>query len=163
MSVSNDILRSYVAPREVQARRMAGQREDRAIAVVLAACVLISIAQWPRLAREAFYDGSIDLQMQMGSAVFAWVFIMPLVLYAIAAVSHVIARVFGGHGTWFRARMALFWALLAASPLWLLHGLVAGFIGPGPALSGVGLLALGAFVVFWGAGLAVAEWQKQET
>ena len=163
MSVSNDIVRTYFAPREVQARRMAAQREDRAIAVLLAACVLISVSQWPRLAREAFFDSTIDLQMQMGTTFFAWVFIAPLGLYAIAALTHIIARVVGGRGTWFRARMALFWALLAASPLWLFHGLVAGFIGPGPALSGVGLLALVAFVVFWGAGLSVAEWQKQET
>lgn len=162
MSVSHDIVRTYFAPREVQARRMAAQREDRAIAVLMASCVLIFVAQWPRLSRETHLDGG-DLQMQMGATLFAWVFVMPLALYALAALTHIVARVFGGHGTWFRARMALFWALLAATPMWLFHGLVAGFVGPGPALSCVGLLALGAFVVFWGAGLSVAEWQKQET
>lgn len=163
MSVSTDILRSYIAPREVQARRMAGQREDRAIAVVMVACVLIFIAQWPRLTRAATFDETIDFQASMGGALFAWLFIMPLALYALAAFTHIVARLVGGRGTWFRARMALFWALLAASPMWLFHGLVAGFVGEGPALTGVGLLALGAFVVFWGAGLSVAEWQKQET
>ena len=32
------------------------------------------------------------------------------------------------------ARIALFWALATVSPLLLLQGLVAGLIGPGPAL-----------------------------
>jgi hypothetical protein len=77
--------------------------------------------------------------------------------YVIAAASRLLARLLGGRGTWFGARLALFWALLAASPLWLLNGLVAGFIGPGIALNLVGLMAVGAFLLFWGAGLWEAE------
>lgn len=157
MSVSRDILRTYVAPREVLARRMAEQREDRAIAVLMSACVMVFVSQWPRLARDAHLNPEIPLQGQMAAALFAWVFFMPLVLYGIAAVSHILARLVGGQGTWFRARLALFWALLAASPLWLFHGLVAGFVGPGTSLRLVGLLAFAAFVVFWAAGLIEAE------
>lgn len=157
MSVIRDILRTYSAPREVQARRMAEPREDRAIATLMAACVVVFVAQWPNLAREAHLDQSMSLQMRMGAALFAWVFMMPLVLYGLAALSHLVARLLGGGGTFFRARMALFWALLAASPLWLLHGLMAGFVGPGASLQIVGLLALCAFLVFWAAGLFEAE------
>ena len=164
MSVTNDIARTYVRPREVFRRRFdAGAREDRAIAVLMASCALIFVAQWPRLAREAHFDDTVTLQALMGATLFAWVFVAPLVLYGLAALSHVVARVLGGQGTWFRARVALFWALLAASPLWLFHGLVAGFVGPGASLSLVGILALGAFVVFWGVGLAEAEWQSTTT
>lgn len=161
MSVTRDIARTYVRPREVFRRRLgAGVREDRALAVAMAACVLIFIAQWPRLARQAHVDETIDLDALLAGALLGWVFIMPLVLYGLAALSHLAARVFGGQGTWFRARLALFWALLAASPLWLFHGLVAGFVGPGASLSLVGFLALGAFVVFWGVGLTEAEGQR---
>jgi len=164
VSVVNDIARTYVRPREVFRRRFgAGPREDRAIAVLMAACALIFVAQWPRLAREAHFDDTVTLQALMGATLFAWVFVAPLVLYGLAALSHVVARALGGQGTWFRARLALFWALLAASPLWLFHGLVAGFVGPGASLSLVGLLALGAFVVFWGVGLVEAEWQRTTT
>ncbi|MBC7180364.1 MAG: YIP1 family protein [Roseovarius sp.] len=53
---------------------------------------------------------------------------------------------------------ALFWAFLAASPLILLHGLVAGFVGPGPGLQAVGLLWLLVFLWFWVSGLIEAEW-----
>lgn len=164
MSVTTDIARTYVRPREVFRRRFgAGEREDRAIAVLMAACALVFVAQWPRLAREAHFDDSVSLQALMAAALFAWLLVAPLALYALAALSHLAARIVGGQGTWFRARLALFWALLAASPLWLFHGMVAGFVGPGPALTLVGILALGAFVVFWGVGLAEAEGQRRTT
>lgn len=162
MSVVLDIVRTYRSPREVMTRRMGFEREDRAIATLMAACVLIFVAQWPRLSREAYLDGS-DFQMALGATLFAWVFVMPLVLYAVAALTHVLAKVLGGQGSWFRARMALFWALLAAAPMWLLSGLVAGFVGPGAGLTGISAIALGAFVVFWGVGLVVAERRKAQT
>lgn len=162
MSVSSDIVRTYRRPREVFARRMAGQREDRAIALLIGACVLIFVAQWPRLTRQSFFDDAMSLEMLLAAAAFGWIFIAPLFLYALAALTHIIARAVGGQGTWYRARIALFWALLAASPLWLFHGLVAGFIGPGPALAGVGALALGVFLLFWGIGLRVAEGRGAE-
>ncbi|MEM9709694.1 MAG: YIP1 family protein [Pseudomonadota bacterium] len=161
MSVARDIIRTYFAPRETLRRKIgAGAREDRALATLFGACILIFIAQWPGLAREAHLNEGSELDMLMGAALFGWVFVAPLLLYALAAFSHILARIFGGQGTWFRARMALFWALLAASPLWLLHGLVKGFIGPGAALQAVGFLALGAFLVFWGTGLWEAEGRK---
>lgn len=133
-----------------------GQREDRAIAIVMAGCAVIFAAQLPRLAREAHLTGE-ELNPMLGASLLAWVFIAPLMLYALAALSHLVARLFGGRGTWFDARLALFWAVLASSPLMLLNGLVAGFIGPGPALSLVGMLWLAIFGWFWARCLWVAE------
>jgi len=63
----------------------------------------------------------------------------------------------GGKGTWFGARLALFWSLLASTPLILLHGLVAGFIGDGPVQMAVGLLWLAVFLWFWLSCLRRAE------
>lgn len=82
---------------------------------------------------------------------------MPLLAYAIAAVTRLIARLFGGQGTWYSARLALFWALLATTPAWLFHGLVRGFIGPGPAEQLVGAGLLLAFLSIWGICLREAE------
>jgi hypothetical protein len=158
MSVTRDIARTYRAPREVLRRRVAGApREDRALAIVMAACALMFVSQWPLQSRLAFEDPTVPLDMRMGGALMGWVFIAPLAFYLLAAVVHAIARLFGGRASWYEARMALFWALLAASPLWLLNGLVAGFIGPGPELTMVGLAALLTFLVFWGAGLWEVE------
>jgi hypothetical protein len=90
----------------------------------------------------------------------AIVLILPLVAYGVAALSHLAARLLGGSATWFEARMALFWALLAVSPLWLLSGLVEGFIGPGPGLDITELLTLVAFVAVWGLGLFEVETRR---
>ena len=157
MSVTRDIAATYRSPGAVMRRLLAmGQREDRALAILMAGCVVMFIAQWPQLARKAYLTDQ-ELNPLLGGALLAWAFIAPLILYAIALISHWIARILGGNGTGFGARMALFWALLAASPLVLLHGLVAGFIGPGPALTAIGVMWVVAFMVFWALGLREAE------
>jgi len=118
---------------------------------------MMFVAQWPRLSRLAYEDPSIPLEARLAGALFGWLFVAPLAFYAIAAASHSIARLFGGRASWYEARMALFWALLAASPLWLLTGLVAGFIGHGPAFTLTGSIAGLAFLGIWGAGLFEVE------
>lgn len=133
-----------------------GQREDRALIILMVACVIVFVAQMPRLARESHMSGQ-DLDMLMGGALLGWLFLAPLFFYALAGLSHMIARLLGGQGDWYGARLALFWALLASTPLLLLHGLVAGFIGQGPQLQVVGVIWLVLFVWFWMAGLRQAE------
>lgn len=151
MSVTRDIVASYRDPRGVIRRRTAGPpREDRALVTVMLACGLIFVAQWPRLVREATLSGEVPLEALLGGALLGWLFVAPLVLYALAGLAHLLARLMGGRGRGFDARMALFWALLAATPLWLLQGLTAGFVGPGAALAVVGAVALTVFLVFWG-------------
>ena len=153
MSVVLDILRTYRAPREVQARRMSGApREDRALAVLLAACALIFVAQWPRLARESHLDPSVGLDARLAGALFAWVMILPLVFYALAFLIHIGLKVFGNDAPGFPVRMAVFWALLASTPVWLLCGLLAGF-APGAGFVAVSTLALFLVPLFAGAGL----------
>lgn len=134
-----------------------GRREDRAIVILIAACFIIFIAQWPRLSREAFLDPSVPLDARIGGALFGWMFWAPLLAYVLGGLSHLVARLFGGRGSWYSARLALFWTLLATTPAWLLHGLVAGFIGPGPELQGVGFVVLIAFLTIWSFALREAE------
>jgi len=157
MGVATDMLRAYVAPRAVfRARLGPAPREDRALVVLMAACLLIFVAQWPRLQREAMETGQ-EFQMLAGGALLGWLFFVPLAAYVIGTVTHMVAKPLGGSGTTYSARFALFWALLVASPLWLLWGLMAGFIGPGTQLTIVGGIALAAFVVHWSLNLWVAE------
>ncbi|WOI57046.1 YIP1 family protein [Palleronia sp. LCG004] len=163
MALTGDILRSYRGPGPVLRRRLGGpdgRGEARALITLMLACGLIFVAQWPRLSRESHLSGR-EVDMLIGGALLGWLFIAPLVLYALAGISHVIARIFGGRGSHLDARMALFWALLAAAPLWLLWGLVAGLIGPGPALDVTGLVALVAFLALWLAGLYAVEFGER--
>ena len=158
MALTSDILVTYRSPRAVMRKHLAlGLREDRALMFLAIACVLIFVAQWPRLRREAFLDDAVPFNALLGGALMGWLFIAPLVLYGIAALSHLIARALGGQGSWYSARLALFWSLLAASPLWLLNGLVAGFIGPGLQLGLTSAIALAVFLIFWGLSLIEAE------
>ncbi len=154
MSVVADIFQSYRTPRAVLRRRAAPpQQEARALAILMAGCLLMFVAQWPNLQRQATLDPTIPLDQRIGAALLGWLFIMPLALYVIAGASRILARLFGGQGHGYGARMALFWAVLSTAPIWLLNGLVAGFVGPGPALTLVGSVALIAFFGIWVAGL----------
>lgn len=157
MSVAKDIVATYRGPGAVVARLVSGPpREDRAIAMLMGACALLFVAQLPALSRQAHETGE-DLQMLMGGSLLGVVFIAPLMFYALAAISHLVAKLFGGQGSHWQARMALFWALLAASPLVLLNGLIAGFVGEGIQLTIVGALWFSTFLWFWIAGLIRAE------
>lgn len=153
MSVASDIAATWLHPaRSLAARAAAARREDRALATLLAACALIFVAQWPRLARVAHVDGQ-DLDALLMGALFGWLFVAPLLFYALALLVHWILRLLGGTQASYQVRAVLFWGLLAATPGFLLTGLVAGLIGPGPGLTLVGAATLGALLLFWGLGL----------
>ncbi|WP_425039326.1 YIP1 family protein [Primorskyibacter sp. S187A] len=157
MGVLNDIAATYRGPRRVLRRLLsAGQREDRALAILMGACTLMFLSQWPPLARQAHLENT-ELQPMIGGALMAWLFVAPLLLYVIAALSRLVAKLFRGQGDHFGARIALFWALLATSPLALLNGLVGGYIGPGVELQLVGFVWFVCFVWFWLSGMIEAE------
>ena len=158
MGITADIFKSWRHPRQVMARRLAeGRREDRALIFLMAGCLLIFVAQWPRLQRLAIEDPATSLEIRLGGALLGWLFIMPLVLYALAGLSHLIARALGGQGNWFGARLALFWAVLAAAPAWLINGLVIGLGVGNPVQGVVGVVALAGFLGIWGVSLFEAE------
>ncbi|PIE15807.1 MAG: YIP1 family protein [Rhodobacterales bacterium] len=160
MSVSRDIVQSYIRPRRVIRRHLArGVSEGRLFGFLMVACVLVFVAQWPRLSREAYFDPSIPYEGRRAAALWAWIFVAPLLFYLIAWVSYLLARIFGGRGSAMGARLALFWALLVVTPLWLLHGAVAGFIGPGVQANAVGAVLLLALFWVWISGLI--ETQKR--
>ncbi len=157
MAATRDILATYRGPGRVL-RRLLGQgpREDRALIYLMIGCLMVFVAQTPRLARQAWLTGE-DLGMLMGASLLAWLFIAPLIFYILAGLSQLVMRLFGSSSTAYTARMALFWALLASSPVMLLWGLTAGFVGPGIEMTGVGVLWLGVFFWFWIGGLLAAR------
>lgn len=158
MSVSQDMIATWRRPRAVIAKLLAmGVREDRALAFLMGACLLIFVAQWPVLSRQAFEDPSVPLQARIGGALMAWLIWVPLIAYAIAAITRMVAAIVGGKGSFYTARLAFFWTLLATTPGWLFYGLVAGFIGPGPAKTVVGAILFFAILAIWGICLRESE------
>lgn len=163
MSVSGDILRSWRRPGAVVRALLAqGQREDRALVYLMVACGLIFLGQWPRLIRIAEEGGEVPLQALLGGALLGWMFIAPLLAYGIAALLRLgmvaLRRPIG----WYAARLALFWSLLATSPLWMAHGVVAGYAGSGPMTAAVGLVVLVALFRSIAAGLGAAALEARE-
>ena len=156
MAATRDIVASYRNPAAVVRRLLAqGTREDCNLIYLMVACLIFFVAQTPRLAREAHVKGT-DLDMLLGATLLAWLFIAPLIFYMLAAGTQIVLKVLHGKPSGFSTRLALFWALLASSPLVLLHGLTAGFVGTGIELQIVGLIWLLVFLWFWISGLAVA-------
>ncbi len=164
MPVTQDIVRTWRGPRRVMRDLLAqGRREDRAIAYLMISCFLIFVAQWPRLSRQAagfeLAPGAEvpELDRLMAYEFLGWLMIWPLFLYILAALTHLVAKVLGGKGDHYGARLALFWSMLATVPVLLLHGLMAGFVGPGPQTNLIGAIWVAAFAIIWFQSLREAE------
>lgn len=146
MAVLADIRRAWSDPRGLIRDKAASPREDRALATLMGACALIFVAQWPEMARLAHLHPDVPLDARVGGSLMAVVFILPLFLYFLAWVIGLLGRALGGRASGYAVRMALFQALLAAAPLFLLNGLVRGMTDPGPGHWAVGALALAGFL-----------------
>ena len=124
------------------------------LVVLMLAMLIFLVAQAPANARLAQLDPSVPFQARMGGALLAVMFIMPILAYAVASLVTILFRLTPWHLTQEDSRLALFWALLAVAPAMLLAGLVAGLVGPGPALTLVQAICGIGFLTIWGAGIA---------
>ena len=146
MSVTRDIFLSHIKPRIVMERlRSMGLREDRALAMLMGGCIILFMSQWPFRARQAHIEGATLTDMIQNDLV-GIVFVLPLIAYGLAATLRIISRLFGAKADYYSARLALFWTLLATSPLAILSGLVKAFIGPGIQNNIVGFLYIAFFL-----------------
>jgi len=158
MAVTDDIVATYRGPgRVVRGLLNREKREDRLFILLFVGCVIVFVILAPREARLAHIDDTVPLVARLYWSAFFWVLIMPFVFYLVAALSRVISLPFHSDLSWYGARMALFWAIIAAAPVGLLFGMVAGLIGPGVQQKIVGLLWIGVFLWFWLAGLWAAK------
>ncbi len=149
MPVTDDIVQSYRAPRVVLRRFLAqGQSEAFAATLLLVGLIVAFIAQWPVLSRASYLASNAPLPPLLLGAALGLLAAVP-VFYLVAALSHLVLRMIGGQGSWYGARLALFFAFLAVSPLLLLLGLTAGFIGQGLQTQVLGVLVLSAFLYLW--------------
>jgi Yip1 domain len=149
MPVSTDLLSTWRSPRAALRRHLArGVSEPFVFSLLLVFLVLAFVGQWPLAAREAHLAGDGSALPRILAQALAVLATIPL-WYGLAALSRLVSRALGGRGSWFGARVALFWALACVGPLMLLCGLVAGMIGPGPALWAVTALAGVAFLWLW--------------
>ena len=154
MALTGDIAATYRGPGRVVRRLLSmGRREDRALVFLLLACLLMFVAQTPYQARLAHLDPDVPLSARLYWSALLWIFFLPLFSYLLAALTWLASRLARAGVSGYAIRLSLFWALMATSPVALLAGLVAGFIGPGPGLQLVGAVWFGLFLWFWIAGM----------
>jgi len=158
MALTSDILATYKGPGRVVARFLAqGRNEVRALLFVLIAGMMMFIAVMPYQAREAQLDPDIPLQARMYWSAFFYILIVPILIYLFAVLVWGVSRIARRQITGYEIRFTLIWAFLASTPVMLLMGLTAGFIGPGIQLQVLGLIWLVLFGWFWVAGLLRAD------
>jgi len=149
VAITSDMLESWRWPRVVLRRHLSrGVSEAFAFSLLFVFLILAFVAQWPLAAAEAHVAGEPSAFPRMLAVGLAVLALIP-VWYGLAALSHLVARVFGGKGGWYGARMALFAALVAIGPLMLLQGLVAGMVGPGAGLTAMRVLVGLGFLYIW--------------
>ncbi len=164
MSVTSDILESWRRPRVV-VRRLLGQArsEPFAFSLLVTGLILFYVSLTPWTARIASNQAG-ELGTSWLELLIPWLLgsalgvaaTVPL-WYLIAALARLAAQLIGGKGSFYGARVALFWALVAASPAVLASGIVKGMLGSGGASDGIGLIAAAAFLVLWVMMLREAE------
>ena len=148
MSVIRNIYDSYRRPATVYQSFVTDHFEEKtALGFLAGGCLLAFISRWPTAARDAYLSDQA-LDMVLGAALFAWIFIAPLLFYALAGVLTLLLFIGGLRDIGLPLRLSLFWSFLAAAPLMLIYGLVSGFLGQSVLTNLIGLLWLGVFSWF---------------
>ncbi|MDB5666914.1 YIP1 family protein [Cypionkella sp.] len=157
MAVTTDIVQAWWRPKTVIARHLQRPKsEPFALSLLVAFLLLAFVSLWPALSRQAVLQPEVPMVQRLVAAGLALLASIPF-WYLLAALSRWTAEIFGGQGSYYSARMALFSALLAVAPGLLLQGLVAGMIGPGRQFDLVVILVGLGFLWIWISMLVEAE------
>lgn len=156
-----DIVGAYGGLRGSMRNQMdRGNDEARLMAYLAFGCFVIFLSFLPRLLSTDL--SGTDQSIAAGITVwfFAVMFFAPLILYGIAAISHLIAKAFGAKGPYHNARHAVAWMLVVLSPVLIVKGMLGSVFITLELPMAIGALnALLAFAILriWGAFLAESE------
>ncbi|SET59690.1 hypothetical protein [Oceanicella actignis] len=134
--------------------------ESRLLAYAMGACLALFLGRLAQLLHAPAGSLQGGLGAQVGAAMLALLFFLPLVLYAVAALTQLGARAFGGAGGWYETRLATFWALLVAAPAQLGATLVGDLLrmaGAGWAATALGAAAWALTAWIWASCVAQAH------
>ncbi len=161
MSILGDIAAAYRSPRREMDHQVQIMTEPRIMMLGLTACFLSFVSELPAIAAGVTTAGeSSDVLNGRAGALFIWrVFFGVLLLYAIAGLSHLILKPFKGQGSWQTARLAIMWAVMVATPLVLISGILKVFASP-PVFLVASLLATVVFFWQWVTCLAHTEFPR---
>lgn len=159
MALTSDIVESWRRPRVVVRRlRRAGTSEPFVFTFLFVFLLLALVASAPNIARQAALNPEVVLIPSLFATALGLLATVPF-FYLLAALGHLVARLMGGTGGYYDGRLALFWALVCVTPGILALGLVRGFVGDNPAITGLGGLLFLVFVVLYTVMLREVEGQ----
>lgn len=132
MPQSNGLVAAVIAAwpnfRQSTALQLAAPKsEARLLAYIYIASFLGFVASIPEVAALSIETDNTLIQLLFGR-LFSALFFAPLFFYLIAGLGHFLLARIGGKGSYYDARLALFWALLVATPLLLVLALVRAFL-----------------------------------
>lgn len=163
MTVTREIVRAYRGFGASMQRQIdSGVTEGRILAYGVFASLITFVARAPSLIKVSQVAAATASENVSWVAIFSTNLITSfffglLLLYGLAAISHIIAKAFGGKGSFFLARLALFWSLLVISPLALISTVIKTAF-PFAALETTLSIALTVMFVFaWITSLIIAE------
>jgi len=157
MSLIGKIAGAYARPKTAIKSQIARSSEERILFYAMLFSFLSFIARVPELLLLAQPgEGSNVLSARIAAMFVSSVLMAPLMLYLVAALSHLVLRAFGGKAGWQQARMALMWSVLVALPLVLISGAVKVLL-PGAAFSVASLVTGVVFLWQWSVCLRVVE------
>lgn len=161
MSILGDIGRAYRSPRAEMDHQLHIMTEPRIMMLGLTACFLSFVSELPAIAAGVTTAGeSSDVLNGKAGALFIWrVFFGVLLLYALAALSHLVLKPFKGQGSWQTARLAIMWAVMVATPVVLISGILKVFASP-PVFLVASLLTTVVFFWQWVTCLAQTEFPR---
>ena len=145
MSLVDDIVRAYRAPRSVmQAQIDRGITEAQTLFYGMLFGVINLIASYPRIVN---LQADPDMIKGMISGMFiSYIFLLPLMLYALAGVVHWVLLKFGGKASWAEARRAFNWSAVCVIPFVLCAG--AAYVFKNNLLTDIINLVIAA-IFFW--------------
>ena len=134
-----------------------GIREEQTLFFAILFGLLSYLSLLPALAKHAFLANE-SLSALAAAQFISSVFMMPLLMYGIAAVSHLILKYFGGQGDYIGARRALFWAALVTTPAILISSIVETYIGE--LSMSLSVITTGIFIWQWVSNLKELEFNN---
>jgi hypothetical protein len=138
--------------------------EEHLLAVLVYGCFVVFLSFLPRLFAT---DLTQTPDQSIAAGIIMWFFVvmffLPLSLYGIAWISHLIAKAFGATNSNKNARHALFWALAVLSPVLISKAMISSFFIQISSefgqlmLTALNLILMLAILRIWGAMLAEAK------
>ncbi len=162
MSLVDDIFGAYRRPRPVLLSHLHSLGEGRILIFAFLFGFFTFLSRLPELSLAAPETQSGYTFANQAFIAFAGaVFWIPVVLYLIAALAHIMVKLVGGRASWQQARLALVWSAMVTSPLVLIGGVLKVF-APSQVFLVVSVATGVVFLWQWVVCLRVVEFPPQD-